>query len=174
VGRGHRALIGLLALVALLTACSDDAAPKSESATAPRQRWYAVEKVTDGDTIRVDLDGVSEPVRLIGIDAAEVRGGDAREHCRADLATETAKRILGKHRVRLEFDPTQGRRDRYERLLAFVWVEDGPMLNEELLREGVAEEYTYDDPYRYLDRFVAAEAKARRDQVGQWSPATCR
>ena len=69
----------------------------------------------------------------------------------------------------LEDDASQGDSDRYDRLLRYVWSSDGTMLNERLVAEGYGREDTYDDAYRYRDRFVAAEASAEASRVGLWA-----
>ena len=75
--------------------------------------------------------------------------------------------------VRLEPDPSQGDQDRYGRLLRYVWLPDGRLVNLELIRQGYAFEYTYDRPYKYQALFQAAEREARAQQRGLWAPATC-
>jgi hypothetical protein len=81
--------------------------------------------------------------------------------------------ILAGRRVRIAADPTQDERDRYDRLLAYVWLEDGTFVNEVMVAEGYAHEYTYDLPYRYQAELRAAEVEARENERGLWSPDTC-
>lgn len=73
----------------------------------------------------------------------------------------------------LESDPTQDSVDRYGRTLAYAWTESGRLFNLDMIHDGFANEYTYDTPYRYQDRFRAAEADARNHERGLWLPATC-
>lgn len=123
--------------------------------------------VYDGDTIRVKLDsGGSEIVRLIGIDAPEL--DEKREEIRfyAFMAKRFAFIQLYRERVRLVYD--WEKRDKYNRLLAFVFTERG-MFNEIILREGFASiflKYPYRDDYR--QRFRVAAAEARKEGRGLW------
>lgn len=133
---------------------------------------YPVLMVVDGDTIRVRMGGAIESVRLIGIDTPETKHPDLPVQCFGPEASAKASELLAGKTVRLEFDDSQGRRDRYERLLAYVHVDD-VHVNELLVRQGYAREYTYSAPYRYQATFKAAEAEARAAQRGLWSDETC-
>jgi Staphylococcal nuclease homologue len=75
--------------------------------------------------------------------------------------------------VWLEYDPSQGRHDRYGRVLAYVWLPDGLLVNEEMAAGGFAHEYTYEAPYKYRDLIQDAERGARFAGKGLWSEATC-
>ncbi len=76
--------------------------------------------------------------------------------------------------VSLELDATQGAYDDYGRVLAYVWVADSRqdagavMVNLAQVQAGLAEEYTYDDPYKYQQLFQDAEQQAQDDLLGQW------
>ncbi|ACZ43622.1 Micrococcal nuclease [Thermobaculum terrenum ATCC BAA-798] len=133
---------------------------------------YKVARVVDGDTIRVIINGEEETVRLIGIDTPETVDPRKPVECFGREASAAAKRMLEGKQVYLEEDPTQGKRDRYGRLLAYVWV-DHTLFNLWMIRQGYAHEYTYDEPYKYRDEFRAAERYARTHDVGLWSPHTC-
>jgi micrococcal nuclease len=129
--------------------------------------------IYDGDTVQVRVDGIDEKVRLIGIDAPETGGPYTTVECFGHESTAFAKEQLNNQRVRLDLDPSQDKRDRFGRLLAYVWLEDGTFVNELMIAEGYAREYTYDKPYRYQDRFRDAEAQAREREVGLWAPGVC-
>ena len=75
--------------------------------------------------------------------------------------------------MRLEADSTQEERDRYDRLLRYVILEDGTNFNEMMIREGYAHEYTYKVPYKYSIDFKNAEKDARSNQRGLWAEDTC-
>ena len=127
---------------------------------------YRIESVTDGDTIRVGIDGTSTRVRLIGIDTPEVKDPRKPLQCFGEQASARAHKVMDGHKVWLEFDPTQDRTDRYGRLLAYVWLDGGGMVNEHMLRDGFAHEYTYEQPYKYRTKFKAAERSAREAGTG--------
>ncbi len=130
-------------------------------------RWGAVTAVYDGDTIRVKLDnGESEIVRLIGVDAPEL--GDNRTEVRflAFMSKRFAFYHLYRERVRLVFD--WERRDKYDRLLAFVFA-DNRLFNEFILLEGFASvflKYPYREDFR--EKLEAAHQEARDQGRGFW------
>ena len=131
---------------------------------------YPVVSVADGDTVTVSIDGVRERVRLIGIDAPEL--GSPGE-CFGREAADRAAALLTGTSVQLIADDTQDDRDRYGRLLRYVVLADGTMVNGTLVRDGDAREYTYDEPYRYQQQFRGLEDEAQSAGAGIWS-AACR
>lgn len=174
--RGPAWLIVTLAILAAL-------------AWADRERWllydgddlsrydgktFRVAHVVDGDTLHVaarDGDSSVTRVRLWGINAPEMSHpglrvgaeplGDEATHYLRELAEgRTVKLVLEPHRVR----------DRYERVLAFVELPDGRVLNEEMLAAGLARA---DDrwAHRRQDRFALLEQQARHDARGIWQRA---
>lgn len=130
----------------------------------------AVRRVVDGDTVVVAPDTT---VRLIGMDTPETVDPRRPVQCFGREASARAHALLDGTSVWLEFDASQGRRDRYGRTLAYVWMADGRLFEQVMLADGYAHEYTYSVPYRYREQFVAAERSARRAQAGLWSPVTC-
>ncbi|PDW02423.1 thermonuclease family protein [Candidatus Viridilinea mediisalina] len=130
-------------------------------------------RVVDGDTIQVRINGQLERVRLIGIDTPEAVDPRRPVECFGREASEHARQLLNVPYVRLEADPSQDSRDRFGRMLRYVWLEDGRMVNLEQLLGGYAFEYTFRVPYAYQAEFKAAERIAREDQVGLWAPETC-
>jgi micrococcal nuclease len=129
----------------------------------------------DGDTIDVDIRDGTRPstrVRLRGIDCPEVahRPGEKDDHFGREAADFVRRRIVGQ-RVRLELDPHRPHRDRYGRLLAYVFLlRSGEMLNEELIRLGLA----YADrrfPHVFHQRFVQVEKRVMKLKVGLWEGA---
>jgi micrococcal nuclease len=88
--------------------------------------------------------------------------------CFGPEASAQAHKLLDGQVVRLETDPSQGELDKYDRVLAYVWLRDGRMFNEVMIKQGFAAEYTYGDPYRYMGRFRTAEKEARATWTGMW------
>jgi len=124
-------------------------------------------EVVDGDTIKAIVFGKVETIRLIGIDTPESVHPSEPVACFGPNASQAA-RVLRGRLVMLEADPSQGDRDRYGRLLRYVFL-DGRNFNRYLIAEGFAHEYTYDGPYKYQAEFKAAERQARATGKGLWS-----
>lgn len=138
------------------------------------EKFYKVETVVDGDTVKVDMDGKSETLRLIGIDTPETVDPRKPVQCFGEEASKKAKETLTGKKVSLEADPTQGERDKYQRLLRYVYFEDGTSFNKWMIEEGYAHEYTYQsNPYKYQNEFKDAERSARENKMGLWGEATC-
>ncbi|MDQ5943995.1 MAG: micrococcal nuclease [Patescibacteria group bacterium] len=176
-GLSRRRLIklGYLVITLLLTAIIVRAFPAKDPGSAlSSSDALAVVEVFDGDTISVQRNGVVEKVRFIGIDTPETKDPRKPVQCFGKEASQYTKGLLEGKRVRLEIDSTQGERDRYDRILAYVRREDGLFVNQQLVAEGYAHEYTYQDQeYAYQAEFRAAEEVARNEQKGLWSPNTC-
>ncbi|MBN2372065.1 MAG: thermonuclease family protein [Vicinamibacteria bacterium] len=126
-----------------------------------------VKWVIDGDTLRVRLGGRIATVRLIGVDAPETGHYRQAEPFHAQ-ATACAVRLAKRRRVRLERDPITDDRDKYGRLLRYVWLPDGRLLNAEIIAAGCAKvmrrfEYVRQDEFREHER------RARREKKGIWA-----
>jgi micrococcal nuclease len=123
--------------------------------------------VHDGDTITVRIDGHTEKVRLVGIDSPELKDERQAYHDAAYAARDYARSRLGGETVTLEPEPRQADRDKYQRLLRYVILDDGTNVNEDLVRKGYARVY---DRFKFTlkPRFKAAEAEAKREKLGVW------
>jgi micrococcal nuclease len=135
--------------------------------------YYKVTKVTDGDTLHISMDGRDETVRLIGINTPETVDPRRPVECFGKEASARMKEIAGGKIVRLEYDDSQSLRDTYDRLLAYVYLEDGQMINRKMVAEGYAYEYTYLTPYRYQREFRDLQRLAQGAKRGLWAPDTC-
>lgn len=172
--------VGAIALAALVLAGCGDVAPVAvpsvPSTLAPLGRavsGVSVERVVDGDTIVVDLDGQSVTVRLIGIDTPETVKPDSPVECFGPEASDFAKQLLTGSRVTLELDDSQGAQDRYGRTLAYVWRElpDGSrrLFNLESVLGGYAIERQYGStPYAWRETLAAGQRQARAAEAGLW------
>ena len=137
------------------------------------EEGFKVIKVVDGDTLDVIIDGKTERLRLIGIDTPETVDPRKEVQCFGIEASNKAKELLTNEFVNLESDETQGERDKYKRLLRYVFLPDGTNFNLYMIAEGYAHEYTYDEVYKYQSEFKQAEIEARNQNKGLWSPNTC-
>jgi micrococcal nuclease len=149
------------------------AAPQAIAAPELERESAQVVRVVDGDTLKVMLNGQEQTVRLIGIDTPESVHPRQPVECFGIEASNKAKELASDQPVQLAADPTQDSVDRYGRLLRYVYLPDGALLNWELIYQGYAFEYTYNVPYFYQSEFQQAERDAREQQRGLWAPATC-
>ncbi|ADO45032.1 nuclease (SNase domain protein) [Hydrogenobacter thermophilus TK-6] len=139
-----------------------------------------ITRVVDGDTFRCRIDAEEITVRLIGVDTPESKENPKakRDADRTGMSLEEITR-MGREAyqftkslipvgttVYLETDVQLT--DRYGRVLAYVWLPDGRMLNEVLLKEGYAQVYTIPPNVKYQDLFLSAQRKAREGKRGFW------
>lgn len=134
---------------------------------------YKVLRVVDGDTIVIEVNGKSESVRMIGVDTPELNDSRTGVQCFAKEAAEETKRLVTGKNIRLEKDESQGERDKYKRLLGYVFLENGASVNKALIIGGYAHEYTYDGVYKYQKQFKAAQVEAKEAEAGLWAPDAC-
>jgi micrococcal nuclease len=134
---------------------------------------YPITDVVDGDTDKIDINGRTVKLRLIGIDTPETKHPSKPVQCFGPQASARAEQLLAGRSVWIQYDSTQSRRDIYGRDLVYVWLDAHTMFNEVMVSSGYAHEYTYDRPYRYQSQFKAAEAKAKAAGLGFWSRQTC-
>ena len=139
--------------------------PKGVFAPAPEpgSEWREVVRVVDGDTLL--LDG-NERVRLIGVNTPESVDPRRAVESFGKEASAFTRRLAEGRRVRLQFD--HERRDRYGRILAYVYLEDGMFLNAEIIRQGFGFAYTR-FPFQYMEEFRAYEREARDKRRGMWA-----
>jgi micrococcal nuclease len=124
--------------------------------------------VVDGDTIHVQLGGVREKVRYIGVDTPETKDPRRPVGCFGEQASAFNEQLVGGERVRLVRDVEP--RDRFGRLLAYVYrVSDGLFVNAELARLGYAKPLTIAPDVRFAERFAALARDAREQRRGLWS-----
>lgn len=137
------------------------------------QKSYLVTKVVDGDTLTISKDGSSVTLRLIGIDTPETVHPSKPVECFGTEASNKAKSLLSGKYITLEMDNSQGTYDKYQRMLAYVYLPDGTMFNKYMISEGYAYEYTYGTPYKYQSEFKQAENSAKQNKKGLWADGVC-
>lgn len=122
-----------------------------------------VVKVHDGDTVSVMIGTKKERVRLVGIDAPEMGqkpwGTKAKHHLEELLDYAGSK-------VDLEFDVEK--RDKYGRLLAYLWTSDKKLINLEMLRDGYAVLFTFPPNVKHVDELRKAQSFAKEKGLGIW------
>ena len=126
--------------------------------------------VVDGDTLDVTIGGRDERVRLLGIDTPEIHvADDAAPECFGPEASSFTTTLLpAGTAVRLERDVVG--RDHYGRLLAYVYlVDDGVLVNEAIVRQGMARPLHIEPNGTFAARFVEAARRAEAEGLGLWS-----
>lgn len=155
---GYCVLVGLLAVVGLAVTLSW----ASDTVTVVR--------VVDGDTLQIELDGELVKVRLIGVDTPEtVHPQKPVEHFGKQASAFTKRLVEGKA-VRLESDPQTANRDKYGRLLRYVYLKDGTLVNALIIRKGYGHAYTR-FPFQFMEKFRELERHAREEKRGLWGDA---
>ena len=180
-------LLVALALVVLLAGCEGlveevggdgggrapaDLATSAAERTAwpdpPRDAVRAkVQRVSDGDTFVATVRGRRERVRVIGVDTPESVDPNRPDEPYGQEASDFAKHYLDGETVRLAGDAEP--RDRYGRMLAYVWLEDGTFWNALLVAEGYAQQLTIPPNVTYADLFRRLAREARQHDRGLWA-----
>lgn len=128
---------------------------------------YRVISFADGDTIEIDMNGARESIRFIGVDTPETQDPRTSVQCFGRAASEFTKNLIGDNNVRLEADPTNTNRDRYNRLLRYVYLPDGRLVNAEVIKAGYGFAYIL-FPFEKMEEFRAYESQAREQNLGLW------
>lgn len=128
---------------------------------------YKVSEFVDGDTIKVRMNGSAETVRLIGVDTPETHDPRKSVQCFGVAAANFTKQLIGSSPVRLEADPTNTNRDRYNRLLRYVYLPDGTLVNAEIIGQGYGFAYT-GFPFTKSEEFSNLQREARAQNRGLW------
>lgn len=145
-----------------LTASASAAAPAKQAGAIPSGAVPAqLVGVTDGDTIDVTIDGRPDTVRYIGIDTPE------RDQPGYKAASDANRTLLGAGALYLVADTSD--RDRYGRLLRYVYLPDGRMVNRELVAQGWAQPVEYPPDTRFARDFRAAASQAAKAKRGFWA-----
>ncbi len=151
----------ILSLVALLYSITGKNSPEGGNA---EENLIRVERVHDGDTLTAIVGNRREKIRLIGIDTPEMGqrpwGRKAKEHLENMIASSSWQVII-------EYDVEK--RDKYNRILSYIWTRDGKMVNKEMLRSGYAILFTFPPNVKHVEEFVSVETEAREKKRGIWS-----
>jgi micrococcal nuclease len=123
---------------------------------------YKVKRVIDGDTLLL-ING--ERVRLIGVDTPETKHPQKPVQYFGREAYLFTKQMVDGKEARFEFE--RQKRDRYGRLLAYVYLLDGTFLNAEIIKQGYGFAYTR-FPFKYMEEFRRYEREAKENRRGLW------
>jgi len=128
---------------------------------------YRIVSFSDGDTIVVDMQGKDEIVRFIGVDTPETHKPNSPVECYGPEASAYTKQRIGSDRVKLVADALTTNRDRYNRLLRYVYLQDGTLLNQELVSRGYAFAYAF--PFAKSSDFAKTMQTAQTAKQGLWA-----
>ncbi|TSC58089.1 MAG: micrococcal nuclease [Candidatus Peregrinibacteria bacterium Greene0416_19] len=157
--------VSLLIVFLLLSACRQaEPVPPQPAQVLPG--FARVSRVIDGDTIEVTLhDNATEKIRFIGIDTPETVDPRQPVECFGKEASRNMQSLVAGKAVRLDADPAQ-ERDRYQRLLRYVHVDDQD-IGAAMIRDGYALSYKR-YPHPRLEEYNALERSAREEGRGLW------
>ena len=120
-------------------------------------------RINDGDTVTAIVNNRKEKIRLLGIDAPELGQkpwGKRAEAYLEKLVDSSSWKVV------IEYDVEK--RDRFDRLLVYLWMQDGRMVNEAMVRDGYALLYTFPPNVKYVEELKSAQHEAREKRVGIW------
>lgn len=147
-------------------ASSTSAAPAKPARTPTKTHrhhtyLWPVIRVVDGDTVHVRYKGRDTDVRLIGINTPETVDPNKSVECGGPAASARAHQVLDGKKVRLVFDASQGRHDKYGRTLGYLEIPGVGDYGHYMIKHGFAFEYTYDTAYRRQASYRSAQSYAR-------------
>ena len=160
------ALAATLVLCALAAFAARREPPRAPRAAAEEQAL--VLRAVDGDTLEVAIARRTEKVRLIGVDTPESVHPNKPVEYFGKESSAFLRRLASGRRVTLRDDPEARNRDRYGRLLRYVYLEDGTLVNAEIIRQGYGHAYVK-YPFSRMEEFRGYERQARRRGLGLWA-----
>lgn len=131
------------------------------------QENQTVTDIVDGDTLKININGKIETVRLLSIDTPETKDPRKPVECFGREAANKLKELTLGKTVLLETDSMQGDRDRYGRLLRYLYLLDGTFINAQMVKSGYAFAYTEikSDHMEYMQNL---ELEAQTNNSGLW------
>ncbi len=140
----------------------------SKNAQQANPGLYTINHYVDGDTITVNMNGSVETVRFIGVDTPETHKPNTPVQCYGPEAAAHTRQVISQFgKVRLQADPLDTNRDRYGRLLRYVYLPDGTLLDEQIIKQGFGFAYL-NFPFSMKSQFAADETAAQTAKLGVW------
>lgn len=180
-GLGKRNFTTLVTLVVLLGVAlaqhegwlQSASTTAGQAAVTEQPGTYAIDHYVDGDTIAVKMNGKVETVRFIGIDTPETHKPNTPVQCYGPAAAAHTQNLIKNAggNVRLAADSEGTNRDRYGRLLRYVYLPDGTLVNLVNIQQGYAFYYPY-FPFSKKADFKAAQDQAKAAGKGLWGACT--
>lgn len=125
-------------------------------------------KFVDGDTVEVNINGHTEAIRFIGVDTPETHDPRKPVQCYGQEAASFTQQLINNQPLRLVADPLDTDRDRYDRLLRYLYLPDGTLVNQKLIADGYGFYYPY-FPFTKKSEFAASQAAAQQAHKGLWA-----
>jgi micrococcal nuclease len=170
----HTIFSGLVFIAALIYVVATQSGWIKDTAKTVQQSdpgLYSIDHYVDGDTIAVNMNGSIETIRFIGVDTPETHKPNTPVQCYGPEAAAYTKAQISKFgKVRLQADPLDTNRDRYNRLLRYVYLPDGTLQNEQLIKNGYGFAYL-SFPFSKKNQFATDQKAAQAAKLGLW--ATC-
>jgi len=163
----YKKLVAIIFVTLVVCVCGYYIIHAATVVTINEDKLYLVERVLDGDTFVAKVGWHDITVRMLGIDTPETVDPRKPEQCYGKEASNETKSLLSGKSVHLKLNPNREEKDRYGRYLAFVYL-DGVMINQLLLENGFAREYTYGKAYMFQKEFKKIEEQTRKTEKGLW------
>jgi micrococcal nuclease len=161
----------LILLIISLTACSVE--KKTQKTKDSKGELYNVVRVVDGDTIDIAIGDSVERVRLLAIDTPESVKPNTEVECYSVEAADRLRELIEDKKVELESDLGQTDRDKYGRLLRYVYLEDGTFVNKVMVAEGFADRFYCHPRCEKEDILKEALDFAKENSLGMWDEDNC-
>lgn len=150
-------------LSCLISCYSEEDIPHFSNQNISNYNYFVVTRVKDGDTFCIDSLGVELTIRPIGIDAPEIKNPS---ECFHHEAKDYLTNLINGKKVKIVLD--KDRLDRYKRILAYVYLEDGTFVNEQILRNGFADTMNFKPNLKFKYHFLEIRNKAMLEKKGMW------
>lgn len=129
-------------------------------------------EIVDGDTAKFKMDGEQIIVRFFGINTKETVDPEIGEEAWGKEASDfTNEKLKNATKIELEFDSSADEKDKYDRYLAWIWIDD-VLLQNLLVENGLAETYMLQNNYKYAGMLQESEEIAKNNKLGIWSDET--
>ena len=126
----------------------------------------------DGDTAKFIMNGKEITVRFLGIDTPEtVKPNTPVQPFGKEASDFTKNKLTNASKIEIEFDENSDQKDKYDRYLAWVWV-DGELIQNLIIKEGLAKTYMLQNNYKYAGILQTSEYEAQNSKIGIWSQET--
>lgn len=167
--RRHKAISTLVFILALIYVVATQSGWLKTTAQQADPGLYTINHYVDGDTIAVNMNGSVETIRFIGVDTPETHKPNTPVQCYGPEAAAYTKTQISKFgKVRLQADPLDTNRDVYGRLLRYIYLPDGTLINEELIKTGNGFAYL-DFPFSKKAQFATDGQAAQSSKAGLWA-----